>query len=409
MGDLVDRPRVVLGVSGGIAAYKACELLRRLTESGHDVRVVPTASALHFVGAATWSALSGHPVSTEVWDDVHEVPHVRIGQHADLVIVAPATADMLAKAAHGLADDLLTNTLLTARCPVVFAPAMHTEMWEHPATQENVATLRRRGAVVIEPAVGRLTGVDTGKGRLPDPGEIFEVCRHVLRRHSLARGVTEPDLKGRHVVVSAGGTREPLDPVRFLGNRSSGKQGYALARTAAARGARVTLISANTGLPDPAGVDIVPVGTAVQLREAVLKAAEDADVVVMAAAVADFRPETYAAGKIKKKDGQEPEPIVLVRNPDILAEISADRARPGQVVVGFAAETDDVLANGRTKLARKGCDLLVVNEVGERKTFGAEENEAVVLGADGTETPVPHGPKEALAEIVWDLVARRMK
>lgn len=398
------KPKVVLGVSGGIAAYKACELLRRFTESGHDVRVVPTASALHFVGAATWSALSGNPVSTEVWDHVEEVPHVRIGQHADLVVVAPATADMLAKAAHGLADDLLTNTLLTARCPVVFAPAMHTEMWEHPATQENVATLRRRGAVVIDPAVGRLTGVDTGKGRLPDPAEIFEACRRVL-----ARGVTEPDLAGRHVVVSAGGTREPLDPVRFLGNRSSGKQGYALARTAAARGARVTLVAANTaGLPDPAGVDVVPVGTAVQLREAVLKAAADADAVVMAAAVADFRPAVYAAGKIKKKDGQDPEPIVLVRNPDILAEISADRARSGQVIVGFAAETDDVLANGRTKLARKGCDLLVVNEVGERKTFGSEENEAVVLGADGSETPVPHGPKEALADTVWDLVAARL-
>ncbi|MGF0172946.1 bifunctional phosphopantothenoylcysteine decarboxylase/phosphopantothenate--cysteine ligase CoaBC [Streptomyces sp. Marseille-Q5077] len=399
----MDKPKVVLGVSGGIAAYKACELLRRLTESGHDVRVVPTASALHFVGAATWSALSGKPVSTEVWDDVHEVPHVRIGQQADLVVVAPATADTLAKAAHGLADDLLTNTLLTARCPVVFAPAMHTEMWEHAATQENVATLRRRGAIVIEPAVGRLTGVDTGKGRLPEPAEIFEVCRRVL-----ARGVTEPDLAGRHIVVSAGGTREPLDPVRFLGNRSSGKQGYALARTAAARGARVTLIAANTGLADPAGVDVVQVGTAVQLREAVLKASADADAVVMAAAVADFRPASYATGKIKKKDDHEPDPIVLVRNPDILAEISTDRARPGQVIVGFAAETDDVLANGRKKLERKGCDLLVVNEVGERKTFGSEENEAVVLGADGSETPVPYGPKEALAETVWDLVARRL-
>ncbi|MCT9092056.1 bifunctional phosphopantothenoylcysteine decarboxylase/phosphopantothenate--cysteine ligase CoaBC [Streptomyces sp. ASQP_92] len=396
------KPKVVLGVSGGIAAYKACELLRRLTESGHDVRVVPTASALHFVGAATWSALSGHPVSTEVWSDVHEVPHVRIGQGADLVIVAPATADMLAKAAHGLADDLLTNTLLTARCPVVFAPAMHTEMWEHPATQENVATLRRRGAVVVEPAVGRLTGVDTGKGRLPDPGELFEVCRRVL-----ARGSAERDLAGRHVVVSAGGTREPLDPVRYLGNRSSGKQGYALARTAVARGARVTLIEANTGLPDPAGADVVRVGTAVQLREAVLKAAADADAVVMAAAVADFRPGAYAAGKIKKKDGEEPAPLALVRNPDILAEISAERARPDQVVVGFAAETDDVLANGRLKLRRKGCDLLVVNEVGERKTFGSEENEAVVLASDGSETPVPHGPKEALADTVWDLVGPR--
>ncbi|MEU1149528.1 bifunctional phosphopantothenoylcysteine decarboxylase/phosphopantothenate--cysteine ligase CoaBC [Streptomyces sp. NPDC005863] len=400
---VAEKPKVVLGVSGGIAAYKACELLRRLTESGHDVRVVPTASALHFVGAATWSALSGHPVSTEVWSDVHEVPHVRIGQHADLVIVAPATADMLAKAAHGLADDLLTNTLLTARCPVLFAPAMHTEMWEHPATQENVATLRRRGALVIEPAVGRLTGVDTGKGRFPDPTEIFEVVRRVLARPDQTR-----DLTGRHVVVSAGGTREPLDPVRFLGNRSSGKQGYALARSAAARGARVTLVAANAALPDPAGVDVVPVGTALQLRDAVLKAAADADAVVMAAAVADFRPETYAAGKIKKKDGQEPAPIALVRNPDVLAEIAGDRPRPGQVVVGFAAETDDVLANGRAKLARKGCDLLVVNEVGERKTFGSEENEAVVLGADGSETAVPYGPKEALADTVWDLVAERL-
>ncbi|WP_406001989.1 bifunctional phosphopantothenoylcysteine decarboxylase/phosphopantothenate--cysteine ligase CoaBC [Streptomyces sp. NBC_00829] len=399
----MDKPKVVLGVSGGIAAYKACELLRRLTESGHDVRVVPTESALHFVGAATWSALSGHPVSTEVWSGVHEVPHVRIGQNADLVVVAPATADMLAKAAHGLADDLLTNTLLTARCPVVFAPAMHTEMWEHPATQENVATLRRRGALVVEPAVGRLTGVDTGKGRLPEPAEIFEVCRRVL-----ARGVAAPDLVGRHVVVSAGGTREPLDPVRYLGNRSSGKQGYALARTAAARGARVTLVEANTGIPDPAGVDVVHVGTAVQLREAVLKAAADADAVVMAAAVADFRPASYAAGKIKKKDGQEPAPVELVRNPDILAEISAERARAGQVIVGFAAETDDVLANGREKLRRKGCDLLVVNEVGERMTFGSEENEAVVLAADGGETPVPYGPKESLADTVWDLVAPRL-
>lgn len=397
------KPKVVLGVSGGIAAYKACELLRRLTESGHDVRVVPTDAALHFVGAATWSALSGNPVSTEVWDSVHEVPHVRIGQAADVVVVAPATADMMAKAAHGLADDLLTNTLLTARCPVIFAPAMHTEMWEHPATQENVATLRRRGALVIEPAVGRLTGVDTGKGRFPDPVELFEVVRRVLARGDLPR-----DLTGRHVVVSAGGTREPLDPVRFLGNRSSGKQGYALARSAAARGARVTLVSANAALPEPAGVDIVPVGTAVQLREAVVKASADADAVVMAAAVADFRPETYATGKIKKKDGQEQPPIALVRNPDILAEIAGDRPRPGQIVVGFAAETDDVLANGRAKLERKGCDLLVVNEVGERKTFGSEENEAVVLGADGSETPVPYGPKEALADTVWDLVASRL-
>ncbi|MFI8905049.1 bifunctional phosphopantothenoylcysteine decarboxylase/phosphopantothenate--cysteine ligase CoaBC [Streptomyces albidoflavus] len=395
--------RVVLGVTGGIAAYKACELLRRFTEAGHTVRVVPTASALHFVGAPTWSALSGQPVSTEVWDDVHEVPHVRIGQQADLVVVAPATADVLAKAAHGLADDLLTNTLLTARCPVVFAPAMHTEMWEHPATRENVATLRRRGAVVIEPAVGRLTGADSGKGRLPDPGEIYELCLRVGER-----GTADRDLAGRHVVVSAGGTREPLDPVRFLGNRSSGKQGYALARTAAARGARVTLLSANATLPDPAGVDVVHVTTATELRDAVRQAAGTADAVIMAAAVADFRPAAYATGKIKKQEGKDPEPVALVRNPDILAELAADRARPGQLIVGFAAETDDVLANGRAKLRRKGCDLLVVNEVGENKTFGAEESEAVVLAADGSETPVPYGRKENLADTVWDLVANRL-
>jgi phosphopantothenoylcysteine decarboxylase / phosphopantothenate---cysteine ligase len=396
--------KVVLGVSGGIAAYKACELLRRFSESGHDVRVVPTDSALHFVGAATWSALSGHPVSTEVWESVHEVPHVRIGQGADLLVIAPATADLLAKAAHGLADDLLTNTLLTARCPVVFAPAMHTEMWEHPATQENVATLRRRGAIVIEPAVGRLTGADTGKGRFPDPEAIFELCGRVLARG--ADAVTA-DLAGRHVVVSAGGTREPLDPVRFLGNLSTGRQGYALAAVAAARGARVTLVAANAELPDPAGVDLVRVGTAEELRAAVLAASADADAVVMAAAVADFRPAAYVPVKIKKVDDIGPDPLVLVRNPDVLAEVSRERARPGQVVVGFAAETDDVLVNGRTKLARKGCDLLVVNQVGGGKAFGSADNEAVILSADGSETKVPFGPKAALADVLWDLVVAR--
>jgi phosphopantothenoylcysteine decarboxylase/phosphopantothenate--cysteine ligase len=396
---------VVLGVSGGIAAYKACELLRRFSESGHQVKVVPTASALNFVGAATWEALSGRPVSTEVWETVHEVPHVRIGQRADLLVIAPATADLLAKAAHGLADDLLTNTLLTARCPVVFAPAMHTEMWEHPATRENVATLRRRGAIVIEPAVGRLTGADTGKGRLPDPEAIFELCRRVMTRGADA-GLA--DLAGRHLVVSAGGTREPLDPVRFLGNLSTGRQGYALASVAAARGARVTLVAAHTELPDPAGVDLVRVGTAEEMRLAVLTAARDADAVVMAAAVADFRPAEYAPSKIKKVGDIGPAPLELVRNADILAEISANRPIPGQVVVGFAAETDDVLVNGRAKLARKGCDLLVVNQVGGGKAFGSSDNEAVVLDRDGAETEVPFGPKAALADVLWDLVAARL-
>ena len=396
------KPRVVLGVSAGIAAYKACELLRRLTESGHDVTVVPTADALRFVGEPTWAALSGNPVSTRVWDGVAEVPHVRLGQAADLVLVAPATADLLARAASGLADDLLTNTLLTARCPVVFAPAMHTEMWEHPATQANVATLRARGAVVIEPAAGRLTGKDTGPGRLPEPSELFEVARRVL-----ARGPAGPDLAGRHVVVSAGGTREAIDPVRFLGNRSSGMQGYALARTAAARGARVTLVSANVALAAPAGAEVVPVGSAEEMRKAVLEAARTADAVVMAAAVADFRPVGYRGSKIKKTEGDGPEPIRLVKNPDILAELGETR-HIGQVIVGFAAETEDVLDNGRAKLARKRSDLLVVNQVGEDLAFGRPDNAAVILGADGSQTEVPRGAKEALAEVVWDLVAARL-
>ena len=399
--------KVVLGVSGGIAAYKACELLRRFTESGHDVTVVPTASALKFIGAPTWSALSGKPVATDVWTDVHAVPHVHIGQQADVVVVAPATADLLARAAHGLADDLLTNTLLTARCPVVFAPAMHTEMWEHPATQANVATLRERGAVVIEPAVGRLTGADTGKGRLPEPDEIYELVRGLLDR---GPDMTQ-DLAGRKVVVSAGGTREYLDPVRFLGNRSSGLQGYALARAAASRGAHVTLVSANVTLPDPAGVNVVRVETTEQLREAVVGATATADAVVMAAAPADFRPTAVSEAKIKKSDDGSAPAIELAQNPDILAEISHDRAREDAVIVGFAAETGDatgsVLDLGRAKLVRKGCDLLVVNDVSGGAVFGSADNEAVVLAADGAAVEVPRGSKTALAHVIWDEVARR--
>jgi len=393
-------PRVILGVSGGIAAYKAVEVLRLLTEAGHSVRVVPTRSALKFVGAATWEALSGEPVTYKVFENVHEVPHVRLGQTADLVVVAPATADLLSRAATGRADDLLTGTLLTARCPVVYAPAMHTEMWEHPATVDNVATLRSRGAVVLDPDVGPLAKGDVGPGRLPAPAAIVEAALAALS------GTRTADLAGRRVVVSAGGTREYLDPVRFLGNRSSGRQGYALARTAAARGAEVTLVSANAALPDPAGVKVVRVVSAEDLRAAVLEAAAGADAVVMAAAVADFRPAVRETSKIKKSDAA-PEPVALVANPDVLAELSASRPE-GQVVVGFAAETDDVLANGRAKLARKGCDLLVVNEVGDGLAFEVEDNAAVVLGADGSETEIPRGSKDAVAHAVWDLVAARL-
>src|SRR5947207_4508493 len=395
--------RVILGVSAGIAAYKACELLRRLTETGHRVRVVPTADSLHFVGAATWAALSGQPVTTTPWEGVHEVPHVRLGAEADLVFAAPATADLLARAASGQADDLLTSVLLTARCPVVFAPAMHTEMWEHPATVANVRTLRERGCLVLEPASGRLTGADTGPGRLPEPIELYRVAVRAL-----ARGVAglAPDLAGRRAVVSAGGTREELDPVRFLGNWSSGRQGYALARTAAARGAEVTLVSANVDLTDPAGTKVERVTSACQLRSAVLAAADGADAVVMAAAVADYRPETRSDEKVKKTGGR-PEPLRLVENPDILRELARGR-RPGQVIVGFAAETEDVLAHGREKLAAKGPDLLVVNRVGPGVAFGTDDNEAVVLGTDGSATPVPQGPKDVLADVVWDLVAARL-
>jgi phosphopantothenoylcysteine decarboxylase / phosphopantothenate---cysteine ligase len=395
--------RIVLGVGAGIAAYKVCELLRLLTEAGHQVRVVPTQDSLRFVGAATWAALSGQPATVSAFDGVHEVPHVRLGKEADLVFVAPATADLLARAAAGRADDLLTSILLMARCPVVFAPAMHTEMWEHPATGANVRTLRERGCLVLDPAAGRLTGADTGPGRLPEPEELYQAAARVL-----ARGIAglAPDLVGRRVVISAGGTREELDPVRFLGNWSSGRQGYALARTAAARGAEVTLVSANVDLADPAGTKVERVTSAWQLKSAMLAAAAGADAVVMAAAVADYRPEARSDEKIKKT-GAAPEPLRLVENPDILRELARGR-RPGQVIVGFAAETEDVLAHGREKLAAKGPDLLVVNRVGPGVAFGTDDNEAVVLGADGSATPVPQGPKDVLADVVWDLVAARL-
>jgi phosphopantothenoylcysteine decarboxylase / phosphopantothenate---cysteine ligase len=396
--------RVVLGVSAGIAAYKACELLRLLTESGHQVKVVPTPAALNFVGAATWEALSGQPVAVSPWESVPEVPHVRLGQEADLVMVAPATADVMARAAAGMSDDLLTAVLLTARCPVIFAPAMHTEMWEHPATRANVQTLRDRGCIVLDPASGRLTGQDSGPGRLPEPAELFATAQRVLARGAAAFA---PDLAGRTVVISAGGTREELDPVRYLGNWSSGKQGYALARTAASRGASVTLVAANTELPDPAGVRVIRVISAAQLREQMLAEAGAADAIVMAAAVADFRPAARSDFKIKKA-GAQPDPIALAENPDIVRDLVAARRRPGQLIVAFGAETGDVLANGRAKLARKGCDFLVVNQVGNGLAFGTADNEATVLSADGTEVKLPRAHKAEIADAIWDLVAARL-
>lgn len=393
---------IILGVGGGIAAYKSCELLRLLKESGHAVTVVPTASALKFVGRATWEALSGRPVATDLWENVDQVPHVRLAQQADLIVIAPATADLMARAVHGLADDLLTNILLMARCPVVMAPAMHTEMWLHDATTSNVTRLRKRGVVVLEPATGRLTGADSGPGRLP---EAEEIAAHVV---ALLERASANDLAGRRVVVTAGGTQEPLDPVRFIGNRSSGRQGYAIARAAATRGAEVTLISANSALTDPAGVKVIRVQTAAELKDVTLAQALGADVVVMAAAVADYRPDNYASFKIKK-EGQTPT-ISLTKTDDVLRALVA--VKPDQqVVVGFAAETGDeqtsALEYAARKLRDKGCDLLVFNDVSDGRIFGEDRTEATILQTDGTSSAVV-GSKDTLAHALLDQITSRL-
>ena len=432
--------RIVLGVGGGIAAYKSASLLRLFTEAGHNVSVIPTEASTRFVGVATWEALSGNTVSSSVFDEVEKVNHVRLGHEADLIVVAPATADLLARAAAGQANDLLTNTLLMARGPVFFAPAMHTEMWSHPATRANVATLRSRGAIVMEPAVGRLTGKDSGAGRLPDPEDIFAAAMAAA-----AAGLPAPDagtapgdpaqstilaftdlsgaLEGRTVTVTAGGTREPLDPVRFLGNRSSGKQGVALARAALDAGARVRLIAAHMDVPAPDGVELIRVETALELREAVHAAAPASDVLIMAAAVADFRPDRNSDTKIKKRDDGEDPVITLVRNPDILAEAVQQRnaaETPGAgalpaVIVGFAAETGDgtaeVLDYGRQKLARKGCELLVLNRVGVSLVFGQDVTEVTLLSpADSETAPAPTytGTKTEIAERIIARISQEL-
>lgn len=394
---------VVLGVCGGIAAYKAVEVLRGLTEAGHEVSVVPTQAALNFVGEPTWAALSARPVASSVWERVHEVPHVRLGQQADLVLVVPATADLMARATCGIANDLLTNVLLTARCPVLMAPAMHTEMWQHPATRANVATLRSRGVMVIEPAIGRLTGPDSGPGRLPDPQAVVAAALDLLRRPPAN------DLAGLRIAISAGGTREAWDPVRYIGNRSSGKQGVALARTALSRGAEVTLVAAVMDTAPPAGVQVIRVETAAELHRAMLDLVQDCDVVVMAAAVADFRPEATSGAKVKKEDTGESVTLRLTQTVDVLAELGRLRDGPHPLLVGFAAETaatadalDDL---GRAKLARKGCDLLVVNEVGSQEVFGSTANAVTILGSDGTTVHVPRTTKDEIADEIWDAVA----
>ena len=417
--------RVVVGVSGSIAAYKAPFVVRLLRQAGHEVKVVATESALRFIGAPALAAVSGQAVSTGVFDDPAAVEHVAVAERAELVLVAPASADLLARVRAGRADDLLTATILTSQAPVVLAPAMHTQMWLNPATQDNVAVLRERGLTVIEPDSGRLTGKDSGVGRLPEPEQIVSEALAVLDRVPGAKdgaraGEYGGALTGRHVVVSAGGTREPIDPVRYLGNRSSGRQGCALAVAAVEQGARVTLVQAHVASELlealPPRVAVISAGTAHDMLHAGREAARDADAVIMAAAVADFRPVTVAATKIKKQasarvdlDGELTMSIELTANPDILTGLVTDPPRVGQVVVGFAAETGDddgdVLFHGAAKARRKGAHLLAVNAVGEELGFGEVPNAVVVLDAQGSEVARGQGSKMEVARLLIDLTA----
>lgn len=407
--------RIVLGVGGGIAAYKVASLLRLFTEAGHNVTVIPTEAATRFVGVATWEALSGNPVSNSVFDDVEKVNHVRLGHEADLIVVAPATADLLAKAATGQAGDLLTNTLLMAHGPVLFAPAMHTEMWNNQATQANVETLRSRGITVLEPAVGRLTGADSGPGRLPEPEAIFAAAMALVDASAPSTRLLGPKpLAGRTITISAGGTREALDPVRFLGNRSSGKQGVALAAAALDAGAHVRFLAAHMDVQPPAGVELIHVESALELRDAALEAAVGSDVVIMAAAVADFRPAEVSGTKIKKVNGNDAPVVRLVQNPDILHElvVRRDSEASTQLIVGFAAETGDedgnVLEHATAKLKRKGCDLLVVNQVGVGRVFGQDQNSVIILSGHGEAPQSAAGSKSDVAAVVIDRISKEL-
>jgi phosphopantothenoylcysteine decarboxylase/phosphopantothenate--cysteine ligase len=391
---------IVVGITGGIAAYKAVNVVRAFVLAGHSVQVVATDAALRFVGKPTLEAISRNPVYTDLYEGVAEVRHVAIGQAADLIVVAPATANFIAQLAGGFAADLLGNTILASDAPIVIAPAMHTEMWRNAATVANVATLRSRGIHLVGPAVGQLTGKDSGPGRMSEPEDIVAAA--------LAVAALAGDLTGRRIVVTAGGTREPLDPVRFIGNRSSGKQGVALAFAAAARGAAVTLIGANLEVDAPSNVSVQHVGTTLELAEAVTAAARDADVVIMAAAVADYRPESVAEAKIKKETQGDILQLTLVKNPDILHDLSASK-RPGQVIIGFAAETetdeDALLALGRAKIARKGCDYLVLNSVGWTTGFATESNEVRILNLAGDIVGEASGSKKTVADRILDLLS----
>ena len=397
MGGPLEGKRVVLGVSGGIAAYKAVEVCRRLVDAGAHVAPVLTEGALRFVGRTTFDALASEKAHTSLWEDDSPIPHTRLGQTADVVVVAPATARVLGLYAAGISEDLLTNVLIATRAPVVVCPAMHTEMWDHPATQDNLALLRRRGVHVVDPGVGRLAGGDEGAGRLAEPVDVVAAVERVL-------APAPQDLAGLTVLVTAGGTREPIDPVRFISNRSSGKQGHALADEAAARGATVVLVT-TTNRPAAAGVELVAVETAAEMEDAVLSRSDGADVILMAAAVADFRPKAQANEKLKKADGT-PE-ILLEPTTDILAELGR-RRRPGQTIVGFAAETERLREHAAAKLARKGIDLIVANDVSAPDAgFEHDTNRAVILDAEGSALDVPLSDKRDVARTVLDAVARR--
>ncbi|MDH6236884.1 bifunctional phosphopantothenoylcysteine decarboxylase/phosphopantothenate--cysteine ligase CoaBC [Cryobacterium sp. CG_9.6] len=403
---------IVVGITGGIAAYKAVNIVRAFVLNGDSVHVVATPAALRFIGKPTLEAISRHPVYSELYEGVDEVRHVAIGQSADLIVVAPATANTIAKLAAGLADDLLGNTILASTAPLVIAPAMHTEMWNNPATVANIATLRSRGITIVGPGYGRLTGQDVGAGRMEEPDTIVAAAEAALARSQSHDGVEpsgEPtqDLLNRRILISAGGTREPLDPVRFIGNRSSGKQGVALAEAARARGALVTLVACNLEVAPPAGVEVVSASSTAELRDALRAAADTADVIIMAAAVADYRPQNVQPGKIKKESTGETFTLELVKNPDILAELSATN-RDGQVIVGFAAETeadrDRLLNLGRDKIARKGCDYLVLNTVGWSDGFATDSNTVLLLDRLGDIVGEASGSKMSVAHRILDVV-----
>ena len=387
---------VLLGVGGGIAAYKACDLLRRLQEHGFLVTVVPTPASLNFVGSATWEALSGRPAQAHVWENVHNVPHIDYAQRADYIVIAPATADLIARLAQGRADDLLTNIALAGTAPKLIVPAMHPEMWLNAATIANVATLRNRGYNVMEPDVGRLTGPQSGLGRFPESARILESFHEIVGRNA--------DLLGRTILVTAGGTREPIDPVRFIGNRSSGKQGYAIAQAAAARGAKVRLIAANCELPDIEGVEIERVETAAQLAERLAQYFLTTDVLVMCAAVADAKPVQVQSQKIKKNSLLH---IDLIANPDLLAAMGEKRL-PGQVIVGFAAETEDHVENAQKKLMEKGVDILYVNDVSSGGIFGGDMTHGYLLDREGGSVHILDVSKDTLAHELLDRVVTRL-